>query len=149
MQPDDWIVLVESRPPQDESGLLYLEAVLQEAGIETLFDPRRPGEWVSAGYGGLREVRLLVMQRDLERAQQIVEDLESAGPGEIEDEASPALADEDGGGYQHYGAATKTSAPDVDPRVASFKPPMDKAINPGCGTLLLPVVMVLGLLILW
>jgi len=154
VQADEWVVLAEQDPEsallETDSGLLFLEAVLQEEGIATMFDPHRPGEWISAGYGGRQQARLLVMQQDLERAKQILVDLESSETVEAEDDADSGIettADEDDEWYESEDVAAEPLSLDVDPRLASFKPPMDKAINPGCATLLLPMVVAVALVL--
>lgn len=156
MQEDEWVVLAEHGPESllrdGDAGLLYLEAVLKEEGIETLFDPYRPGEWVGPGYGGPPQIRLLVMQHDLERASQILLDLESSEPADLEPEAG---SDGEGGPDEADeldvpdDCTTEPLMPlDMDSRfTSSSRPPMDKAINPGCATFLLAAVATVGLLI--
>jgi hypothetical protein len=77
---DEWAVLAAHQPRStlDEGSvhLLLVEQVLAGRSIDSVFDPCRPGEEVSAGYGSHPTIRLMVSSRDLTRAIDIVADLE-------------------------------------------------------------------------
>ena len=77
---DEWVVLSEQAPPKflfdgASLNLLYLEQELVQQGIETAFDPFRPGEEPSPSYRGREPIRLMVKVQDLERARQVASDL--------------------------------------------------------------------------
>jgi hypothetical protein len=80
--PDDsWVVLTQHHIPvawipidPGEAQLLFIESELLAAGIEVGFDPRRPGDNYTSRSVAV-DLKLLVKQSDLTRAQEILRDL--------------------------------------------------------------------------
>jgi hypothetical protein len=94
---DAWVVLEEHLMPTawtpiDAGGLrlLYLEAVLKDQGIDTAFDPFRPGEGGGFTRDCAQPVRLLVKELDLNRARALAAEAaaapEPAMDADVEDE---------------------------------------------------------------
>lgn len=81
--PDQWVILREhmmnpSLLPIDGSAiaLLSLEAELHAQGIETAFDPSRPGEYATCTRAVAQPFRLLVPAHELARAQEVARGLD-------------------------------------------------------------------------
>jgi hypothetical protein len=81
MESEAWVVLKEHHIPVGwipidggEMELLFLESELLASGIDVIFDPRRPGDNYTTQDVAMN-LKLMVKEPDLERAQEILRDL--------------------------------------------------------------------------
>lgn len=102
MSEGSWSVLLEHQLPTSLESLdgetilmLGLEQALREEGIDSVFDPFRPGEGHAGVYGCAVPLRMLVPTVDLERATRLLREYRSAPidmeglEDEPDDEAKP------------------------------------------------------------
>lgn len=119
VNPDEWVVAYEQPdsartlpsldPPTDAAGagILFLETVLKDSGIECMFYPHRPTVGLQLGYGGAPP-QLLVRQRDLEEARSLIsEALES----DLDPEDEWASGPFETGGFSQSAAPERTVCP--------------------------------------
>lgn len=100
--PEDWVVLTEhtfrfgwaSLGTMDDAGfrLIALKSELQAQGVDVQFDPFAPGEGGGFTDTFYQPIRLLVRKQDLERARNIMDDLDLA----FERESQQGLDEGDG-----------------------------------------------------
>jgi hypothetical protein len=84
---DEWVVLAQHQlfvgwVPIDAGGmdLLMYEALLKGVGIDTEFDPFRPGEGGGFTRDCYQPLRLMVRSSDIERAQALIAEVEGGTP---------------------------------------------------------------------
>lgn len=82
MGDEQWVVLMEHHIPVGwipidggEMELLAVESELLASGIDVIFDPRRPGDNYPSQSVAMN-LKLMVKEPDLQRAQEILRDLD-------------------------------------------------------------------------